>query len=465
MHLADPIHESCEAPLSADEMHYYDILATFIYNSASLLSRQGLLASRATAVLQWIQDLSCTCIHPTLRERIFRAVTADGGVEFAERLRDHYGNNTSAFVADTNQSIDVLKTFLTVTAEELLSWLGEMRDVKKMRVPEDTLKSAHDLHAKPPQLPVCTICLDTASEPTYLCCLHYFCKECCLEVINNSVSYTGNITAKCPMCRDKESMLVEKRVVQLEEDAEELEITHSLSAQVQSRVMDDEAYSNNAEELTYEQRIRRIGAGSRVKKVMEVLHTIWSGAPTDKVIIFSKYPQALHLVQDAVRQLAAQQADNDFDLFLIDGSVTLSKRRNILTQLGSPHRRGVLLLTSRAACAGLNLIFANHVLFLEPNMNPAMEIQAIGRVHRFGQQKQVKVYHLYSPHTIDQLVYARSTRLLNRIQEDAQHREANRMVINDNQDNAFEVNVRHAQLGRLEQDDMLTLLTYPVPRG
>jgi SNF2 family DNA or RNA helicase len=44
----------------------------------------------------------------------------------------------------------------------------------------------------------------------------------------------------------------------------------------------------------------------------------------------------------------------------------------------------VLLLTARSGAVGLTLTAASHVFLLEPNLNPAVESQAIGRAYRMG---------------------------------------------------------------------------------
>ena len=44
---------------------------------------------------------------------------------------------------------------------------------------------------------------------------------------------------------------------------------------------------------------------------------------------------------------------------------------------------------------------ASKVFLLEPSVDPAIEQQAIGRVHRIGQQRPVSVYRLVTVDTVE----------------------------------------------------------------
>merc|ERR1712080_65199 len=53
---------------------------------------------------------------------------------------------------------------------------------------------------------------------------------------------------------------------------------------------------------------------------------------------------------------------------------------------------------------GLNIVEAQHVLMVDPCMNPAMHMQAIGRVHRIGQTKETTVYQFVVRDSIEERI-------------------------------------------------------------
>ncbi|CAI5447032.1 unnamed protein product [Caenorhabditis angaria] len=62
-----------------------------------------------------------------------------------------------------------------------------------------------------------------------------------------------------------------------------------------------------------------------------------------------------------------------------------------------------ILLCSLSMCAnGLNLTQANHIIFLDPTHLSSVVAQAIGRISRYGQCREMKVYHMIVESSIDE---------------------------------------------------------------
>jgi len=71
------------------------------------------------------------------------------------------------------------------------------------------------------------------------------------------------------------------------------------------------------------------------------------------------------------------------------------------TSSAPPGRPNVLLISLRAGGVGLNLTAANHVFMMDPWWSFAVEAQAIDRVHRMGQLREVSVTRFIAKNSIE----------------------------------------------------------------
>ena len=78
-----------------------------------------------------------------------------------------------------------------------------------------------------------------------------------------------------------------------------------------------------------------------------------------------------------------------------------SKTQDALRRFKTDDSVAVLLIPIKSGSGGLNLTEASHVLLVEPLLNPAIELQAIGRVHRIGQTRETHVHHFLMQDTVE----------------------------------------------------------------
>lgn len=129
-----------------------------------------------------------------------------------------------------------------------------------------------------------------------------------------------------------------------------------------------------------------------------------------RVVLFSKFRGFLDVLE--VYLLAAGVPSLRYD-----GSLTPQQRTFTLARFCSGGRGGsvggkgtaaeqprVLLATMTAGGVGLNLEVAQEVWMVDHHFNPAVELQAIDRVHRIGQRREVTVVSFHTPHSTDDWV-------------------------------------------------------------
>ena len=61
---------------------------------------------------------------------------------------------------------------------------------------------------------------------------------------------------------------------------------------------------------------------------------------------------------------------------------------------GNVGRKVAFLLSAKSGGAGINLIGASRLVLFDLDWNPATDMQAMARIHRDGQRREVKIYRL-----------------------------------------------------------------------
>lgn len=93
--------------------------------------------------------------------------------------------------------------------------------------------------------------------------------------------------------------------------------------------------------------------------------------------------------------------EQDFTFTRYDGRLDRKERERRLIRLKTDSETTVLLMSLKCGALGLNLTCCHHVVMVDPWWNPAVEHQAIDRVHRIGQQKKVTVHRLVVADTVE----------------------------------------------------------------
>lgn len=130
-------------------------------------------------------------------------------------------------------------------------------------------------------------------------------------------------------------------------------------------------------------------------EMIDMLHQILEEG--HKVLIFSQFVKHLELV---VRHLQKEK----IPYAMLTGRMNEKERKQAVKQFQNNADTNVFLLSIKAGGVGLNLTAADYIFILDPWWNPAIELQAINRAHRIGQNKSVFAYRFISKETIEEKI-------------------------------------------------------------
>ncbi|KAK0701293.1 SNF2 family N-terminal domain-containing protein [Lasiosphaeris hirsuta] len=128
-------------------------------------------------------------------------------------------------------------------------------------------------------------------------------------------------------------------------------------------------------------------------KLLAFLEDI-SAQQSQKSIVFSSWKKTLDLISELLESRGIQFS-------CIHGSLPINKRLSTLKDFREQSDAKVLLMTLGTGAVGLNLAVATRIYLMEPQWNPSIELQAVGRAHRLGQQDQVTIVRYIMKGTVE----------------------------------------------------------------
>jgi len=244
--------------------------------------------------------------------------------------------------------------------ERVTSVLSQLESQKVVDLTPENRKALQDmLQISIESREDCPVCLEGLHNPVITACAHAFGYECIERVIETQ--------HKCPMCRAElsDTQTLVRPAVEMGETAEQPDIDVDTSS-------------------------------SKVEALLEILKASHKKAGT-KTVIFSQWTSFLNIIQ-------AQLDANGYKYARIDGTMRANQRDASLVALETDPECTIMLASLAVCSVGLNLVAANQVILADSWWAPAIEDQAVDRVHRLGQKKPTTVWRLVMNDSIEDQV-------------------------------------------------------------
>lgn len=120
-----------------------------------------------------------------------------------------------------------------------------------------------------------------------------------------------------------------------------------------------------------------------------------------RVVVFSYFRDVLDVVAAAVGRTGLGEPFGP-----LTGDTSPDERQRLVDAFSAAPPGAVLVAQVRAGGVGLNVQAASVVVLCEPQVTPAMEAQAIARVHRMGQVRTVVAHRLLGAGEVDERLVA-----------------------------------------------------------
>jgi superfamily II DNA or RNA helicase len=135
----------------------------------------------------------------------------------------------------------------------------------------------------------------------------------------------------------------------------------------------------------------------KIRMLLTRLEEALEGDGARKVVIFSQFVSLLKRLKPLLKKTFPKVA-------LLELSGATKDRSKPVATFQQAKGPAVILVSLRAGGTGITLHAADYVFLLDPWWNPAVENQAVDRVHRIGQDRRVFVYRMITQGTIEERI-------------------------------------------------------------
>jgi superfamily II DNA or RNA helicase len=203
---------------------------------------------------------------------------------------------------------------------------------------------------------------------------------------------------RCPMSEEQSSLytrILQQGVEEMGEDVQEAMSSHSMGfLALLTRLR-----QVSVDPCLLPSRKKQGGAvdpasgkvGELLRRLEELL------AMGHKVVVFSQFVTFLKALRPAVEGIGT-----NVKVFELHGGT--KDRGKLVRSFQTRKGAGVFLVSLRAGGTGITLSAADYVFLMDPWWNPAVEKQAIDRVHRIGQDKTVFVFRMIAAGTVEERI-------------------------------------------------------------
>ncbi|RPD62100.1 hypothetical protein L226DRAFT_509025 [Lentinus tigrinus ALCF2SS1-7] len=214
---------------------------------------------------------------------------------------------------------------------------------------------------------VCRLCNEFAEDAIQAKCRHIFDRECIKQYLEASLE----ATPACPVCHVALTIDLEAPAIELEN--ENVKTRQGILGRLD---------------------LDKWRSSSKIEALVEELSNLRKQDATTKSLVFSQFVNFLDLIAYRLQKAG-------FTICRLEGTMSPQARDATIKYFMNNVHVTVFLVSLKAGGVALNLTEASRVYLMDSWWNPAVEYQAMDRIHRLGQRRPVQAIKLVVEDSIE----------------------------------------------------------------